>query len=255
MNESPVAPTSASIRYSVVIPFYDEAGNAGALIREIGEALRDHADYEIIAVDDASIDGTVAELRQALAASSQPGSVLVHARNRGQSAALCTGIDAASGDWIVTLDGDGQNDPADIPTLIRHLQNSAPPPALICGHRWRRQDDTLRRLSSLLANGIRARLLGDETPDTGCGLKLMDRRVVLQLPRFDHMHRFLPALFRRAGAHVISLPVNHRPRLRGRSKYGVWNRLWVGIVDLIGVMWLNRRAFRPSAIEEHRHGR
>lgn len=255
MNEPPAAATAVPLRYSIVIPFYDEAGNAGTLIDEIGRALRGLAGYEIIAVDDASRDGTVAELEQALIASGQAGRVLVHPCNRGQSAALCTGLDAARGEWVITLDGDGQNDPADIPVLIRRVESDTEPPGLICGHRRRRRDDTLRRLSSLVANGIRARLLGDETPDTGCGLKIMDRRLAQRLPRFDHMHRFLPALFRREGAQVISLAVNHRPRLQGVSKYGVWNRLWVGIVDLGGVMWLNRRSLRATAIEEKIHDR
>ena len=187
-----------------------------------------------------------------LVATAQSGRVLIHGRKRGQSAALCTGFDAARGDWIITMDGDGQNDPADIPILLRGLDCDNPP-ALVCGHRRHREDDWLRRLSSRIANRVRATLLGDDTPDTGCGLKLMDRRIAQQLPRFDHMHRFFPALFRRYGSKIVSVPVNHRARVHGSSNYGVWNRLWVGIIDLGGVMWLQRRAFPPSAIEEIRH--
>lgn len=253
MNETSVAASAVPVRYSLVIPFYDEAGNAGVLIHEIAAAMRGQPAYEIVAVDDASRDSTVPEIAAALRATGQRGRVLVHGRNRGQSAALCTGIDAASGEWVVTLDGDGQNDPADIPALIARIEASSTPPGLICGHRRQRRDDALRRLSSRVANAVRATLLGDDTPDTGCGLKIMNRQLALRLPRFDHMHRFLPALMRREGAAIVSQEVHHRPRLRGQSKYGVWNRLWVGIVDLAGVMWLNRRAFRAAVVEETRH--
>ena len=129
------------------------------------------------------------------------------------------------------------------------------PPLLICGHRQQRRDNALRLLSSRIANGVRARMLGDDTPDTGCGLKIMHRAAFMKLPRFDHMHRFLPALIRRDGGQIRSVAVSHRARRHGQSKYGVWNRLWVGIVDLFGVMWLKRRAFRPAVVEELRHDR
>jgi dolichol-phosphate mannosyltransferase len=147
---------------------------------------------------------------------------------------------------VATLDGDGQNDPADLKRLLEAIAGSATPgPALVIGNRITRRDTWLRRVSSRVANGVRSRLLGDGTPDTGCGLKLFHRATFLELPFFDHMHRFLPALFQRQGTGVISVPVGHRPRTRGQSKYGVGNRLWVGIVDLFGVMWLRTR-FRPG---------
>ena len=158
---------------------------------------------------------------------------------------------AAAGPLVATLDGDGQNDPADIPALAarwQQLHDAAPmAPVLIAGWRNKRQDTTLRRWSSRVANGVRASLLGDATPDTGCGLKVFARDDFLALPWFDHMHRFLPALMRRAGGRVESVPVAHRPRLKGQSHYGVHNRLWVGLVDLLGVMWLQRRARVPVA--------
>ncbi len=152
-----------------------------------------------------------------------------------------SGVRSARAEWIATLDGDGQNDPADIPGLVAARGGAL----LVMGNRVSRRDTWLRRVQSRVANGVRAALLGDGTPDTGCGIKLMHRDTFLELPRFDHMHRFLPALFQRAGAAVVSVPVGHRSRARGQSKYGLLDRLWVGIVDIFGVMWLQRR-FRPG---------
>lgn len=238
-DDEPTA-CAAAPEYSVVVPFFNEADAVPGLIAEIERAMATLGAWELVAVDDGSTDGTAA----ALAALGNPGlRVVTHAVNRGQSAALCSGVDRARGRWIVTLDGDGQNDPADIPALVGAV-NAAPAIALVCGHRHARRDNALRRLSSRVANGVRGRLLGDATPDTGCGLKLVRRDAWLALPRFDHMHRFLPALVRREGGTIVSVPVSHRPREHGQSSYGVWNRLWVGIVDLLGVMWLNRRALR-----------
>ena len=174
-----------------------------------------------------------------------------------------TGIFAARAPLIATLDGDGQNDPADIPSLLDAYARAggtpepAPPAgtvAMIAGRRAKRRDTWVRRASSRLANGARNWMLGDHTPDSGCGLKVFSRDVFLRLPYFDHMHRFLPALVRREGFRIESQDVNHRPRTRGRSKYGVFNRLWVGIVDLFGVMWLNRRFRRPEIIQEPGNG-
>ena len=162
----------------------------------------------------------------------------------GQSAAILTGVRAARAPWIATLDGDGQNDPADIPALLAQAQ-AAPGLVLTAGHRVTRRDTQTKRLASRLANAIRARLLGDATPDTGCGLKVFPREAFMMLPHFDHMHRYLPALFIRAGGRVVSVPVNHRPRTQGRSNYGTFDRLWVGIFDLAGVYWLQRRWKRP----------
>lgn len=228
---------------SVVVPVHDESENVAALLDEIAAVLDGRVDYEAVFVDDASSDDT-ARLLVELAQRRPRLVVLRHVRNSGQSTAIATGVHAARGRLIATLDGDGQNDPADIPALLerwRLEQGDTGSPLLLAGWRASRNDGWLRRLSSRIANGVRGRLLGDGTPDTGCGLKLFARDTFLLLPYFDHMHRFLPALVRRHGGRVVSVPVRHRPRLHGRSHYGVWNRLWVGIVDLGGVLWLRRR--------------
>jgi dolichol-phosphate mannosyltransferase len=235
---------------SVVIPVKNEAGNIAPLVGEIAAALDNLLDYEIIYVDDGSSDATAAEIRD-LQQRTLPLRLIQHAESRGQSAAIRSGVKAARGIWIATLDGDGQNDPADIPALW-HLAQQSPSdsPVLIAGQRVRRQDSWSKRYASRAANAVRRRLLHDDTPDTGCGLKLFRRAVFLDLPFFDHMHRFLPALVLREGGIVRSVPVNHRPRQRGMSNYGVFDRLGVGIVDLLGVLWLGRRAARPRLIEE-----
>jgi dolichol-phosphate mannosyltransferase len=221
---------------SVVIPVCNEFDNVGPLAREIVAALTGR-EFEIIFVDDGSTDDTAAAVR-ALRQVIPEVRLLRHSFRSGQSAAVCSGVRYARAEWIATLDGDGQNDPADIPKLFE-VRHSA---ELVMGNRVQRRDTWLRHLQSRVANGVRGRLLGDGTPDTGCGIKVMRRDVFLDLPRFDHMHRFLPALFLRAGARVVSVPVAHRPRERGASKYGLFDRLWVGIVDIFGVMWLRRRA-------------
>ncbi|MGH7030901.1 MAG: glycosyltransferase family 2 protein [Stellaceae bacterium] len=232
---------------SVVIPVRNEAANIALLVAEIATALDGLIAYEIVYVDDGSTDTTAAEI---LRLRPQPR-LLRHARSCGQSAAIRTGVRAARAKWVATLDGDGQNDPADLPFLWG-MARAAPesPPLLIAGFRRHRQDSWSKRAASRAANRIRARLLGDDTPDTGCGLKLFPRALFLDLPDFDHMHRFLPALVLRAGGTVRSVPVNHRPRRRGVSKYGVLDRLGVGIVDLFGVLWLQRRAARPHLVGE-----
>lgn len=232
---------------SAVVPVRDEAGNIDALIAELQQALRPLKAFEIVYVDDGSMDGTGPAL--AVAAERVPElRVERHETSGGQSAALLTGIRAARADWVVTLDGDGQNDPADIALLLKacdaELKRLNDPEAavMICGRRARRRDTWVKRVSSRVANAVRATLLGDDTPDTGCSLKLFRRRDYLMLPYFDHMHRFLPALMLRQGGRVLSVAVNHRPRMSGKSNYGVFDRLWTGIVDLLGVMWLMRRA-------------
>jgi dolichol-phosphate mannosyltransferase len=229
---------------SVVVPVRNEGPNIAPLIAEIEAALTAVA-HEIVYVDDGSTDDTPQQL--AALRGTAPLVVRRHRASCGQSAAVSTGVRAARGVWVATLDGDGQNDPADIPALLARGQAlaNAGGPVLIAGHRVNRRDTTTKRISSRLANRIRAALLKDATPDTGCGLKLFEREAFLHLPQFDHMHRFLPALFIRAGGQVESVPVNHRPRIRGTSNYGTFDRLWVGISDLAGVAWLQRRGSRP----------
>jgi dolichol-phosphate mannosyltransferase len=237
------SPSSPVVQLSVVIPVCNEAENVAPLAREIHAALNGRVNFEAIFVDDGSTDATAAEVTKVRAESVPQIRLLRHAQRSGQSSGVRTGVRAARGAWIATLDGDGQNDPADIPDLMTALQaqNADGQLKLIMGNRTTRKDTWLRRLSSRVANGVRGSMLSDGTPDTGCGIKLFERELFLELPHFNHMHRFLPALVQRAGRRVISVPVAHRPRLRGTSKYGLNNRLWVGIVDLFGVMWLIKR--------------
>lgn len=235
---------------SIVIPVLDEADNVVPLAHEIAAALGTSRAFEVIFVDDGSTDPTAERVRD-LQREMPHVRLLRHATRCGQSAAIRTGVRAARADWIVTLDGDGQNDPRDIPMLIRARdQDESRTVKLVTGIRRARSDKWVRRVSSRIANGVRRALLHDNTPDTGCGIKLFERATFLDIPAFDHMHRFLPALFQREGAKVLSIDVHHRPRVHGRSKYGIRNRLWVGIVDLFGVHWLMRRAARVQAIEE-----
>ena len=233
----------------MVIPAHNEADNLANLLDEVRAALHGRIDYEVVVVDDASTDATPDLLRRAAAADPALRPVR-HRRNAGQSTSVRTGVAEARAPWIATLDGDGQNDPSDIPKLWDMVRDRDPGrPVLVAGQRVKRRDTWLKRLSSRIANRVRGALLGDRTPDTGCGLKLFPRQAFLDLPYFDHMHRFLPALTMRAGGEVLLVPVNHRPRGGGRSHYGVHNRLWVGLVDLVGVMWLQRRARLPGGIE------
>jgi dolichol-phosphate mannosyltransferase len=232
---------------SVIVPVKDEAENILPLIEQVHAALDGRADYELIYVDDGSTDATPQRLAEACARFPRLR-VIRHRRSCGQSTALLTGVRAACHPWIATLDGDCQNDPADIPVLLQAVSpgQRAPQLDLVLGWRKDRHDSGLRRLSSRIANGVRGGLLGDRTPDTGCGLKVFSRDLFLSLPFFDHLHRFLPALALRQGAAVVSMPVRHRPRTQGCSKYGVHNRLWVGIVDLFGVIWLQHRMTHPE---------
>jgi len=235
---------------SVVIPARNEAPNVAPLVAEIRRALDGRMDYEIVYVDDGSGDATAGEIRRQAQDFPQLR-VIRHRASCGQSMAILTGVKAARAGWIATLDADGQNDPADIPRLW-DIARSAPasPPLMVAGQRQKRRDTWSKRWASRAANAIRRRLLGDGTPDTGCGLKMFQRDFFLELPRFDHMHRFLPALAMRQGGKVISVPVNHRARERGQSNYGVFDRLWAGIADLLGVMWLMRRAKNPIVTDE-----
>jgi len=238
---------------SVVVPVHNERDNIVPLLTEIAAALRGKVDFEIVYVDDLSRDDTLAVLTAAKAQFPELR-VLRHMAQSGQSTALRTGIKAARGAWIATLDGDGQNDPADIPKLLAmrdesQAGSSGGPIKLFAGWRVNRQDSGSKRWASRWANRIRSNLLKDETPDTGCGIKLFERAVFLDLPYFDHMHRYLPALVQRAGWQVKSVPVNHRARGAGVSKYNNLNRALVGISDLRGVAWLIRRSKR-TAVEE-----
>jgi dolichol-phosphate mannosyltransferase len=238
------------VQLSIVVPVRNEQDNVLPLVEEIHAALAQAAEFEVIYVDDGSTDATPARLAEALRKYPRLR-VLSHRESCGQSAALMSGFRAARGEWIATLDGDGQNDPADIPKLIaaRDAGNQAANLQLVAGYRRKRQDTWIKRMSSRIANAVRAGLLGDATPDTGCGLKLIQRAAVLELPFFDHLHRFLPAMVQRNGGATVSVEVNHRPRSRGVSNYGLFDRLWVGIVDIVGVMWLQRRAKRPVVTE------
>jgi len=233
---------------SVVVPVHNERDNIVPLLTEIAAALRGRCDFEIVYVDDASKDDSLSVMSAAKAQFPELR-VLRHLAQSGQSTAIRNGVKAARGTWIATLDGDGQNDPADIPKLI--AERDAPVNRgvqLFMGNRKASRKDTAwRKLQSSIANGVRSGLLGDGTPDTGCGIKLFLREVFMELPRFDHMHRFLPALFLRHGARVISVPVSHRPRTRGTSKYGMLNRAWVGIIDIFGVRWLRNR-YKPGLL-------
>ena len=232
---------------SVVVPVHNEAPNLEPLITRITEALAG-IDHEIVYVDDGSSDATPAML--AALAAELPTLVRVrHRASCGQSAAIITGVRAARGNFIATLDGDGQNDPADIPAMLEAAlaaETTGPRPVLIAGHRTTRKDSEAKRWGSRIANAVRSRMLKDGTPDTGCGLKLFRRQAFLEIPHFDHLHRFLPALFIRSGGHVVSVPVRHHPRTHGASHYGTWDRLKVGIVDLFGVAWLQRRWNQPQ---------
>ncbi len=229
---------------SVIVPVHNEADNVIGLLEELVRIDLQKRALEFIFVDDNSSDNTAERLSQ-FALKEERLRVVRHQDNYGQSAALRTGARRAKYNWLCTLDGDGQNDPADIVRLLDCLQKQAPDGrvVLIIGDRSHaRKDNRVRRVSSLVASRVRAWLLGDVTPDSGCGLKLISKEGYLSLPYFDHMHRFLPTLVLREGGRVHSVPVNHRPRLAGQSHYGVFNRLWVGIIDILGVMWLQRRA-------------
>lgn len=237
------------IQLSVIVPVYNEVDNVETLYQETVAALLPKGyPFEVIFVDDGSSDGTKQKLLD-LEKSNQFLHVVCHKGNFGQSAALLTGAQAAQYPWLVTMDGDGQNDPADIPRLCKQ---SFTPQTVIFGNRKKRDDNAVRKFSSRVGNGVRRWLLSDDCPDTGCSLKLFPRDAFLSLPHFNHMHRYLPALFKRAGYEIVNVKVNHRPRQHGVSKYGVMNRLFVGIHDLIGMRWLLKR---PCTAEVYPHER
>ncbi len=239
-------PTAPAV--SVVVPVRNEAGNIAPLVAEIAAALAGRA-FEIVYVNDGSTDATGEELRDLMW--QRPWlRQLRHAASCGQSAAIRTGVAAARGDMVVTLDGDGQNDPAVIPDFVAALERGSPRVGLVVGQRVGRKATGLKKWQSRIANGVRRAVLRDDTRDTGCGLKAFRREVYLALPYFDGLHRFLPALVRRDGFDIGHIDVVDRPRLHGQSHYGLWDRLWIGIVDLAGVWWLIRRRNRVPQCEE-----
>ena len=233
---------------SVVVPVFDEEGNVADLAREIARAF-DGQPYEMIFVDDASRDGTLAAL-VALKADLPRLRVLAHQKNSGQSRAVRSGAEAARGEILVTLDGDGQNDPADAPALVDRLKAGGSGLGLVGGLRLKRQDSWSKKIGSKIGNGVRRRLLRDDALDTGCGLKVMWRGVYLRFPYFDHMHRFLPALTKREGLKTDFVEVGHRPRASGQSKYTNWRRLKASLGDLVGVVWLLNRGRLPGDVQE-----
>jgi dolichol-phosphate mannosyltransferase len=240
-----------NLELSVVVPVYNEQENIIPLIDEIVEVLNGFVNYEIVYVNDGSSDNTldVLKLKQKSTATLR---VIQHAKSCGQSYAVRTGVKHAMAPWIATLDGDGQNIPADIPNLYNKALDADPNDKiwLIAGWRKKRNDSWLKLKSSKYANAIRSWMLNDKTPDTGCGLKVFRRDIFIDLPSFNHMHRYLPALYQRAGGRVENVEVSHRARERGISKYGFWNRAIVGLFDLFGVSWLIRRGKLPE-ISEH----
>ncbi|KPY33665.1 MULTISPECIES: glycosyltransferase family 2 protein [Pseudomonas] len=239
---------------SVVIPAKNEAQNLPVLIREICTALTEEH-YEIVVVDDGSTDETLHVLTTLKESGLKELRILRHEQSLGQSTSIYHAALAAEGNWLATLDGDGQNDPADIPgmlSLVRARQERSDSIQLVAGHRVNRRDTASKRWASRFANGLRRRLLKDATPDTGCGLKLIERAAFLRLPYFDHMHRFIPALIQRHNGRMIVHPVNHRHRQAGVSKYGNLDRALVGILDLFGVWWLIRRTRLNVPAQEHR---
>ena len=233
---------------SVVVPVRNEAGNIGPLVAEIAAALAGRR-FELIYVNDGSSDATESELR-ALMRERPWLRQLKHATSSGQSAALRTGVSAARAPIVVTLDGDGQNNPAFLPALVDALEKGAPRVGLVAGQRLGRKATGFKRFQSRIANAVRNAVLRDGTRDTGCGLKAFPRELFLRLPYFDGLHRFLPALIKREGRDIAYVDVIDRPRRHGASNYGFWDRLWIGILDLAGVWWLIRRKKPGPEISE-----
>ena len=234
------------VAVSIVVPVRNEADNVAPLIAEIISALDGRWVYEIIYVNDGSTDAT-AERLAALMEQHRQLRQLKHAISSGQSAAVRSGVRAARGAIVATLDGDGQNNPAFLPDLIAAVESSGGRVGLAAGQRVGRKDTGFKKLQSRIANGVRNSILRDGTRDTGCGLKAFPREVFLSMPYFDGLHRFLPALVRREGFDIAYVDVIDRPRHSGVSNYGFFDRLWIGIMDLAGVWWLIRRK-KPTPV-------
>ncbi len=241
------SPADSAPDVSIVVPVHNEAENIPVLADEIAAALKGRR-FETIFVNDGSSDDTSAVLRK-LGKTRSWLRQIKHARSCGQSAAVRSGVRAARAPVVVTLDGDGQNDPSFIPKLLIALEAAPVKVGLVNGRRLKRKDG-FKRLQSMIANSVRAAVLRDETLDTGCGLKAFRRDVYLALPYFDALHRFTPALVKREGYGVAFVEVVDRPRAHGKSHYGMWNRLWIGILDLTGVFWLIRRRRRVPEVTE-----
>jgi dolichol-phosphate mannosyltransferase len=242
---------SASPRASIVVAVFNEAENAADVCAEILGALDAIAPFEIVFVDDGSNDETAAIL-QGIANGDARVRLLKHERRCGKSQAVRTGVLAARGAWIATLDGDGQNDPADLPAMLELGWSAKGAAPIVAGIRVRRDDPLSRLIATRIANSFRAAVLGDHCPDTGCGVKVFRRDDFLLLPCFEGMHRFLPALFARYGHPLLNHPVHHRARTKGVSKYTNWGRALVSIFDIIGVIWLTQRTRAPLAVTERK---
>src|SRR6201991_3181160 len=244
---------NAAVAVSIVVPVRNEAGNIGPLIAEIAAVLDGRWAYEIIYVNDGSTDATGERLAAIMEARANLRQIR-HAASSGQSAAVRSGVRAARGAIVATLDGDGQNDPAFLPDLIAAIESGGDRVGLVAGQRVGRKDTGFKKIQSRIANGVRSAVLHDGTRDTGCGLKAFRREVFLSMPYFDGLHRFLPALMRREGYEIAYVDVTDRPRRSGVSNYGFFDRLWIGIMDLAGVWWLIRRKKpTPVATEVMRH--
>lgn len=235
---------------SIVVPAKNEADNIGLLVNEIMSHLGSQYSFEIIYVDDGSTDATVNKVLELILAYPNVVRLIQHDQSVGQSTAIYTGVKQATGELIVTIDADGQNNPSDIINLVKTAERF-PKGTDFCvaGYRKQRKDTAWKRMQSRVANSVRAKLLGDDTPDTGCGLKVIPRRTFLRLPYFNHMHRYLPALVKRLGGKIVVVEVGHRDRQHGESKYGMWGRLFAGLVDMLGVIWLQRRNKLPAVKE------
>ena len=237
---------NAAVAVSIVVPVRNEADNIDPLIAEIATALDGRWAYEIIYVNDGSTDATGERLAAIMATRANLRQIR-HAASSGQSAAVRSGVRAARGSIVATLDGDGQNNPAFLPDLIAAIENGGERMGLAAGQRVGRKDTGFKKVQSRIANGVRNVILRDGTRDTGCGLKAFRREVFLTMPYFDGLHRFLPALMRREGYEIAYVDVIDRPRRYGASNYGFFDRLWIGIMDLAGVWWLIRRK-KPTPV-------